>query len=1241
MLNAEGNLIGSFHAWDLPTPAGGFCTGLDISADGTRMIHWTDSWQGFIRDAGEPRWRQMFRTDTVAPADQTPGDDPGVQTDQSGGFAGRIAPSNKDIIYQAWYFLWKSIDGGASWQRTGLPGKEMNSNEQTDGIRRHSRALDVHPTDPDTLIVGTNNDGVYYSTDGGDNFTTITGLGTVTGPYKFLVAFDPGNPNYVYTHAWGHGLYRSTTGVSGAFTLMPGSPTVASCLVVSPAGRIFVVSYHSGTNRLHRCDRGSTTWTNVAGSSTCDAVAIDPFDEDHWVVTEENGGFIAQTYDAGATWKFANRNPVPPLYELEWVRGDGEVDWFSNRSSKPMYPAQPLFDPVVPNKLWITEGIGVCWTILPAEGVEMTNENPLVVHDYSYGNQQLIPMEFTSSPGNPLIAHFWDKPHWPITDRHAKSVMWSYPVNEDGFGEGTVTVGYAADYASDDPDFLVSVVGQGSNRSGYSEDGGRTWHQFLNIPAGIGGWVACSTRNNFIYTWSNNGPAYYTLDGGATFNLVNFGGYSPVTHWCGAYYISRQNITADKEVPGTFYALMHNMIRDFTATIDIPTSTLTHVDHGYVANNRIRLTTTGALPTGLSTGVDYFVRNPTADTFQLATTSGGTPITLSGSQSGIHTVVPQADYLGRDIAGVWKTTDGGVNWTQQFEGCIQRVFGHPSGSGSQAWQARFQCVPGYANEIVYADCEGNNANNDLLWSVDGGVTWTPFSYVKNVRSWSFGKAAPGQSRPAIYATCTVGGVTGLYASFDWLATSPQLIAQDPDNWIGTPSPVGGDLNIFGAVAFGRRGNGAGQLGYAKRFGVAISDPPGTPGDVNAEPAGWDILPLYGDSNSNGMVVDYPGADPDDTRYERKPGMTDLAGVYTFTGPDAAIVSLPVATIRSDITPMYGNNNGTAADTAKDRVGIGEFLGRYWKALHPNRNVLVVPMGRGGASLLNAGSPSDLAYGSNTLYTPMIQQMQAAVAACRALSDSVRVPFLTFCGPSNDATHAANTTAAETTALTNIVNGMRTDIPESTDVPFVFMGLHPLIDADNSVRNALTAVAAALPKVGVVVPGDDAADDDLHPVPTKLDIAGDAMIDWVATQTLSDKVSAFSIPSQSGVAVDTDIISDPVQMPLLRSGELGTITVTGGEVSLNDGGFTSADQDAAWIDTFEVKVHSSASEGTTAYATVRVTSSTGHFQEATFAATTLSTSGTTAFLPSARVRGGLTLINGKMIGGTGRFSKEEI
>lgn len=76
----------------------------------------------------------------------------------------------------------------------------------------------------------------------------------------------------------------------------------------------------------------------------------------------------------------------------------------------------------------------------------------------------------------------------------------------------------------------------------------------------------------------------------------------------------------------------------FTVTIASP-AVVTQTAHGLVAGDRIDLSTTGALPTGLDTTTVYWVISAglTADAFEVSLTSGGAAVNTSGTQSGTHT----------------------------------------------------------------------------------------------------------------------------------------------------------------------------------------------------------------------------------------------------------------------------------------------------------------------------------------------------------------------------------------------------------------------------------------------------------------------------------------------------------------------------------------------------------------------------------------------------------------------------
>lgn len=95
---------------------------------------------------------------------------------------------------------------------------------------------------------------------------------------------------------------------------------------------------------------------------------------------------------------------------------------------------------------------------------------------------------------------------------------------------------------------------------------------------------------------------------------------------------------------GASYATTSRASATATMTIASP-CVVTWTSHGCSDGDPIYFTTTGALPTGLSTNTVYFVKYIDANTFNLAATPGGSSINTSGSQSGTHTAVACSQYI--------------------------------------------------------------------------------------------------------------------------------------------------------------------------------------------------------------------------------------------------------------------------------------------------------------------------------------------------------------------------------------------------------------------------------------------------------------------------------------------------------------------------------------------------------------------------------------------------------------------
>lgn len=111
--------------------------------------------------------------------------------------------------------------------------------------------------------------------------------------------------------------------------------------------------------------------------------------------------------------------------------------------------------------------------------------------------------------------------------------------------------------------------------------------------------------------------------------------------------------------------------------------------HGLPAETPLVLTTTGALPTGLTAGVAYYVLALTVDTFMLSAKPGGAPINTSGTQSGVHTATAslhriyeslQAGNLGHPprSSPTWWLDVGATNCWKMFDGSVTSQTSQPN-----------------------------------------------------------------------------------------------------------------------------------------------------------------------------------------------------------------------------------------------------------------------------------------------------------------------------------------------------------------------------------------------------------------------------------------------------------------------------------------------------------------------------------------------------------------------------------
>ncbi|MEV4493423.1 cellulose binding domain-containing protein [Micromonospora coxensis] len=153
------------------------------------------------------------------------------------------------------------------------------------------------------------------------------------------------------------------------------------------------------------------------------------------------------------------------------------------------------------------------------------------------------------------------------------------------------------------------------------------------------------------------------------------------------------------------------------------------------------------------------------------------------------------------------STDGGARFT------ASAATGLPT-TGT----VRFKALPGRKGDVWLAG-EGG------LWhSTDSGASFTKLSTVSTSGNIGFGKAAPGQTYPALYLFGTVDGKHGVYRSDDAGAAWVR-INDDQHQYGNAGDALTGDPRVYGRVYLGTNGRG---ILVADRLGGTPSPTPTTP-----------------------------------------------------------------------------------------------------------------------------------------------------------------------------------------------------------------------------------------------------------------------------------------------------------------------------------------------------------------------------------------------------------------------------
>jgi len=250
---------------------------------------------------------------------------------------------------------------------------------------------------------------------------------------------------------------------------------------------------------------------------------------------------------------------------------------------------------------------------------------------------------------------------------------------------------------------------------------------------------------------------------------------------------------------------------------------------------------------------------------------------ISPSTSKIAVVALQTDFFANPAYGIYRTTDGGVTWTQKLQQSASALVSVPNDFNKQ-YAAIGQPPPG-------------NPSNGLYRSMDGGQNWAsiagPWGTGSNVAQFALA-LSPSQSAV--------------------LYVSVRVYDQPNNRWLGRiwkssnawdPVPVWTELPIP-------------DPGYPTKYARVLSVDPGNPNDLyEGETELWKY--------HNGQWTRITGCQPTGTHVD----IWDIQWVPTQLSSDLLVTN--------DGGIFRSSDHGTTYQSRNDNLPITQF---YWGALHP-------------------------------------------------------------------------------------------------------------------------------------------------------------------------------------------------------------------------------------------------------------------------------------------------------------------
>ena len=527
---------------------GGFVTGIVIHPQTAEVMYARTDVGGLYRwDVADQDWHQLLSQESV-------GQKVSLAVESVA-----LDPSNPNIVYAATGAythkepgnILKSVDGGNTWQVLDI-SLPMGGNGEW---RWAGERLAVDPHNNNTVYFGSRTDGLWRSQDGGQSWnqvdTSKIPVGKSFGQENnqagvTFVEFDPDSSGTAYVGVAGQGIYQTTDGGNNWKSL----EGISQSLIpqqgeVNGDGELVVTLFdpEEGSSNGGIWSFNGSSWSDVTPKNGKNYAGLTVSEGDpntlFSVAYPMTPNDIYRSTDGGDTWTALNNQQQG----LDWY-----PDWSFWTLSGDL-----AVNPTNSNQVWLANGLSIWKT----EEAQANKSNWLAKID---GIEETVPFDAVSTPGGAslitAIADFDGFRHTDVEETPSNN-------HSDGEFTTTTSISYSPsnpDFlvraSSNHHDY--------SQHSGFSLDNGVTWQKFASIkngnhPSDLNfGNIAVSANNtdNIVWQGSDWAVPYYTKDGGNSWNRIDyfeqFDGGAHTHLWNG-----QKALAADSINDGTFYIYHH------------------------------------------------------------------------------------------------------------------------------------------------------------------------------------------------------------------------------------------------------------------------------------------------------------------------------------------------------------------------------------------------------------------------------------------------------------------------------------------------------------------------------------------------------------------------------------------------------------------------------------------------------------------------------------------------------------